>query len=230
MTPPVLTAYDWVPDFARGLVRDLPVRWALEETGRAYQVRHLPQGSQKEPGHRALQPFGQVPTFEDGDLVLFESGAIVLHIAQGSDGLLPAEPAARARAIQWMFAALNSVELPIDDLGIASLFERDMPWAQARLPVVRARVCDRLGDLAARLGDATWLDGNFSAGDLMMVCVLRQLHGSGLLEAQPALAAYVARGEARPAFGRALDAQLKGFTGSPPSESAAMLEMQGEDA
>ncbi|MFV1920437.1 glutathione S-transferase family protein [Sphingomonas sp. MJ1 (PH-R8)] len=229
MTPPVITAYDWVPDFARGLVRDLPVRWALEETGRPYTVRYLPQGSQKESAHRALQPFGQVPTYEDGDLVLFESGAIVLHIAESGSGLLPADPAPRARAIQWMFAALNSVELPIADFGMASLFERDMPWAKDRLPVVRARVQDRLGDLATRLGEATWLDGDFSAGDLMMVCTLRQLRGSGLVEAHPALAAYVARGEARPAFGRALDAQQKGFTGQPP-QSAAMLAMQGEDA
>ncbi|MCC2977938.1 glutathione S-transferase family protein [Sphingomonas sp. PL-96] len=229
MTPPVITAYDWVPDFARGLVRDLPVRWALEETGQPYTVRYLPQGSQKDPAHRALQPFGQVPTYQDGDLVLFESGAIVLHIAESGSGLLPADPAGRARAVQWMFAALNSVELPIAGFGMASLFERDMPWAKDRLPIVRARVQDRLDDLAARLGEAAWLDGDFSAGDLMMVCTLRQLRGSGLVEAYPALAAYVARGQARPAFGRALDAQRKGFTGQPP-HSAAMLAMQGEDA
>jgi glutathione S-transferase len=226
MTPPVLTAYDWVPDPARGLVRDLPVRWVLEEAGRAYTVRALPQGRQKRAAHRALQPFGQVPTFEDGDLVLFESGAIVLHIAQSSDGLLPIEPTARARAIQWMFAALNSVEPPIADFGMASLFERDKPWCQERLPLVRDRVAARLDDLAARLGDADWLDGGFTAGDLMMVCALRPLRGSGLLEAQPTLAAYVARGEARSAFQRALDAQLKGFTGNPPPGWTAMLETQ----
>jgi glutathione S-transferase len=230
MTPPVLTAYDWVPDFARGLVRDLPVRWALEEAGRAYTVRALPQGSQKGSTHRALQPFGQVPTYQEGDLVLFESGAIVLHIAQSADRLLPVEPTTRARAIQWMFAALNSVELPIADFGTASFFERDASWSQERLPLVRDRVAARLDDLATRLADAEWLDGSFTAGDLMMVCVLRPLRGSGLLEAQPALAAYVARGEARPAFKRALDAQMQGFTGSPPTGWTAMLQTQGEDA
>lgn len=229
MTPPVITAYDWVPDSARGMVRDLPVRWALEETGRRYTVRPLTQGSQKGAGHRALQPFGQIPTYEDGDLVLFESGAIVLHIAETGEGLLPADPSARARAIQWMFAALNSVELPITAFGMAAVFERDRPWAEDRLPVVRARVHDRLADLAARLGDAPWLDGSFSVGDLMMVCTLRPLHGSGLIEEHPTLAAYVARGEARPAFRRALDAQLQGFTGHPP-DPAALLQMQGEDA
>jgi glutathione S-transferase len=229
---PVITAYDWVPDFARGRVRDLPVRWALEETGRSYSVRYLAQGSQKAPSHRALQPFSQVPTYQDGDLALFESGAIVLHIAETGDGLLPPEQPARARAIMWMFAALNTVEIPISDYGTTALFERDKPWSGARLEGACKRVRERLGDLAARLGDAEWLDGAFSAGDLMMVCTLRQLGGTGLIEEHPALAAYVARGEARPAFQRALDAHLQGFTGSPPPGFVEWLkkQRQGEDA
>jgi glutathione S-transferase len=227
-----ITAYDWVPDFARGLVRDLRVRWALEEVGRPYAVRYLPQGSQKGPEHRTLQPFGQVPTYEDGELVLFESGAIVLHIAEGGEGLLPTAPAPRARAIEWMFAALNTVEPPISDYATTALFERGTPWWRQRLPVVSERVSGRLRALAARLGDAEWLDGSFSAGDLMMVSVLRQLRGTGLVDAHPTLAAYVARGEARPAFQRALEAQMQGFTGSPPPGFAAWLEKQtqGEDA
>ena len=229
---PVITAYDWVPDMARGMVRDLPVRWALEEAGRPYTVRFLPQGSQREPAHRALQPFGQVPTYEDGEVALFESGAIVLHIAESTDTLLPADPTGRARAISWMFAAANSIDPLIRDYGNTAVFEQGKPWAKARLEIVCENARTRLRDLAARLGDAEWLDGGFSAGDLMMVCTLRQLGGTGLIEEHPALAAYVARGEARPAFRRALDAQLQGFTGSPPPEFAAWLEKQrqGEDA
>lgn len=230
MTRPVITAYDWVPDFARGQVRDLRVRWALEEVGQPYDVRALPQGSQKAAPHRALQPFGQVPTYQHGELVLFESGAIVLHIAEAGQGLLPGDPAGRARAIEWMFAALNTVEPPILDYAIASVFEGGEPWSPPRLPAVVARIDERLGELAARLGGAEWLDGAFSAGDLMMVCVLRQLHGSGRIEAHPSLAAYVARGEARPAFQRALDAQLQGFTGSPPPGFAAWLEKRKQGA
>ena len=213
-----ITAFDWVPDFARGLVRDLRVRWALEEVGQPYDVRYLSLGTHKEPAHRALQPFGQVPTYEEGDLVLFESGAIVLHIAERHDGLLPDDTAARARAIAWLFAALNTVEPPISDRVTATLFERDQPWSKTRLPGVEERVRGRLGELSDRLGKSDWLDGGFSAGDLMMVAVLRVLRGSDIVDEYPNLAAYVARGEARPAFKSALDAQMAGFTGEPPAD------------
>ncbi|GGB27864.1 glutathione S-transferase [Sphingomonas metalli] len=215
----VITAFDWVPPFARGQVRDLRVRWALEEAGQPYDVRYLAQGEQKADGHRALQPFGQVPTYEEDGLVLFESGAIVWHIAERHPGtLLPEDTAARARAIEWMFAALNSVEPPLMDRSIATIFERDRPWSAPRLPAIEQRATARLADLSQRLGERTWLDGEaFTAGDLLMISVLRIAAGSGLVEAHPNLAAYVARGEARPAFGRALAAQLAGFTGEPPA-------------
>lgn len=224
MTTPTITAYDWVPDFARGQVRDLRVRWALEEVGRPYQVRYLNQGSQKAPPHRAIQPFGQVPTFEDGDLTLFESGAIVLHVAGGHPGLMPSDPTARARAIEWAFAALNTVEPPIMDHAIATLFEADKPWSKPRLPAVKARIDERLGELSDRLGNRDWLDGNFTAGDLLMIAVLRILNGTDMLHSYPNLAAYVARGEARPAFRKALADQMAGFTGSPPPQIVAWLE------
>ena len=217
MTKPVITAYDWVPWFARGQVRDLRVRWALEEVGQAYDVRYLPQGTQKAPPHRAIQPFGQVPTFEQDGLELFESGAIVQHIAEVHGGLLPADPAGRARAIEWMFAALNTVEPPISDYAIATLFEAEEDWSKPRLPAVIGRIEERLDELARRLGENDWLDGSFSAGDLLMVAVLRSLGGTPMLTAREGLSAYVARGEARPAFQRALAAQLAGFTGSPPA-------------
>ncbi|TCP37096.1 glutathione S-transferase family protein [Sphingomonas sp. BK235] len=213
---PVITAFDWVPDFARGQVRDLRVRWALEEVGQPYRVRYLAQGEQKAPPHRARQPFGQVPTYEEGELVLYESGAIVLHLADSRDGLLPDDRLGRARATEWAFAALNTVEPPIMDHAIATLFEADQPWSKPRLPAVEARIAERLGEVAARLGEREWYDGAFSAGDLLMVAVLRILRDHPLLAAQPTLAAYVARGEARPAFRRALADQLAGFTGSPP--------------
>ena len=211
-----ITAFDWVPDFAKGHVRDLRVRWALEEVGRPYAVRYLSQGEQKAPPHRALQPFGQVPTLEDGGLVLFESGAIVLHIAESGGGLLPADPHGRARAVEWMFAALNTVEPPITDRAIATLFEADQPWSAPRLPAIDDRIRQRLQEVADRLGDRDWFDGAFSAGDLLMVAVLRMLDGEPLLAEHPGLIAYVGRGQARPAFQRALDAQLKGFTAPPP--------------
>ena len=216
MPKPVITAYDWVPWFARGQVRDLRVRWALEEAGQAYDVRYLPQGCQKEPPHRALQPFGQVPTFEADGLALFESGAIVLHIADSWGVLLPADPGGRARAVEWAFAALNTVEPPLMDYAIATLFEDDKPWSAPRLPSVIARIEERLDELAARLGEKEWLDGAFSAGDLLMVAVLRMLKGTPMAGRHDNLDTYVARGEARPAFQRALAAQLAGFTGSPP--------------
>lgn len=214
---PVITAFDWVPSFAQGQVRDLRVRWALEEVGQPYDVQRLAQGEQKGDDHRARQPFGQVPTYEDDEVTLFESGAIVLHIADAYPGLLPTERAGRARAIEWMFAALNTVEPPIMDHAIATLFERDQPWSAPRLPGICARIDQRLAELSRRLGDAAWLDQDFTAGDLLMVSVLRIVAEDGLLAPYPNLAAYVARGEARPAFARALAAQLADFTGTPPA-------------
>jgi glutathione S-transferase len=209
---PTITAFKQSPDRGRGLARDMHVRWALEEVGQPYDVRLVSFAEMKEPAHRALHPFGQIPTYEDGDLALFESGAIVLHIAQGHAGLLPQDAHARARAISWMFAAVSTMEPPILDRTTALLVERDKPWSEQRLPLVEDRIRSRLGDLSHRLGDADWLDGAFSAGDLLMVEVLRRLASSGLLAEYPNLAAYVARGEARPAFRRAFDAQLAVFT------------------
>lgn len=211
---PILTAFESSPDRGKGLARDMRVRWALEEVGQPYQVRLLSFGAMKEAAHRARHPFGQIPTYEEGDLVLFESGAIVLHVAQRHAGLLPADANARARAIAWMFAALNTVEASILDLQTAMFMERDQPWTEARLPLIKDRIRGRLRDLSARLGDADWLDGAFSAGDLMMIGVLLRLKASGLLDEFPNLAGYVARGEARPAFQRAFAAQLAVFTAS----------------
>lgn len=231
MTTPIITAFDWVPDFARGQVRDLRVRWALEEVGRRYEVRYLSQGEQKETPHRGRQPFGQVPTYEEGDLVLFESGAIVLHIAETHDGLLPRSRDGRARAIEWMFAALNTVEPPIMDHAICTLFERGKPWSQPRLPAVEARIDERLAELSAGLGARTWLDGDtFTAGDLLMVAVLRIVAGDGFLDKHRNLRDYVARGEARPAFRRALADQMAGFNGVAPPGFAEWLKSMGEAA
>ena len=209
---PTITAFKQSPDRGRGLARDMHVRWALEEVGQAYDVRLVTFAEMKAPTHLARHPFGQIPTYEDGDLVLFESGSIVLHIAQTHAGLLPDGADARARAVSWMFAALSTMEPPILDLQNAKILEQDKPWSQARLPLVEDRIRTRLGELSDRLGDADWLDGPFSAGDLLMVEVLRRLKSSGLLDEYPNLAAYVARGEARPAFRRAFDAQLAVFT------------------
>jgi len=206
-----ITAFESSPDRGQGQARDMRVRWALEEVGQPYDVRLVSFAAMKQPAHLALHPFGQIPTFEDGDLALFESGAIVLHLAERHGGLLPLEANARSRAITWMFAALNTLEPPIVELGMAMLFERDKSWHEARLPMLQDRVRVRLGELSRRLGDADWLDGAFSAGDLMMVTVLRRLNASGLLDEYPDVAAYVARGEARPAFRRAFDAQLAVF-------------------
>ena len=203
-----ITAFEKSPDGGKGLARDTRVRWALEEVGEPYTVRLLSFAAMKEPAHLARHPFGQIPTYEEGDLVLFETGAIVLHIAQRHAGLLPDDADARARAIAWMFAAVNTVEPPILDLVNARLFERDKPWGEARLPLVEGRVRGRLKQLSARLKDAQWLDGAFSAGDLMMASVLLRLRASGILDEFPNLAAYVARGEARPAYKRAFAAQL----------------------
>jgi len=204
----VITAFERSPDGGKGLARDTRVRWALEEVGQPYDVRLVSFRAMKEPAHLALHPFGQIPTYEEGDLALFESGSIVFHIADRYAGLLPVDSAARARAITWMFAALSTVEPPILDLTIAKIVEADKPWAKERLPLVEERIRDRLKQLSARLGDAEWLDGAFSAGDLMMVSVLLRLRRSGILDEYPNLAAYVARGEARPAYKRAFDAQL----------------------
>jgi glutathione S-transferase len=203
----VITAFERSPDGGKGLARDTRVRWALEEVGQPYEVRLVSFRAKKEPAHLRLHPFGLIPTYEEGDLVLFESGAIVFHIAEHHAGLLPDDANARARAITWMFAALSTVEPPILELVTVKFAEGDKPWAEARLPLVKDRIRDRLVQLSARLGDADWLDGDFSAGDLMMVSVLLRLRPSGLLDEFPNLAAHVARGEARPAYERAFAAQ-----------------------
>ena len=203
-----ITAFERSPDRGKGLARDTRVRWALEEVGQPCEVRLLSFAAIKEPAHLALHPFGQIPTYEEGELTLFESGAIVLHIAQRHAGLLPDDANLRARAIAWMFAAVNTVEPPILELATARLLERDEPWHEQRLPLVEDRVRDRLKPLSARMGDGDWLEGAFSAGDLMMVSVLLRLRPSGILDEFPTLAAYVARGEARPAYKRAFAAQL----------------------
>jgi glutathione S-transferase len=208
---PTITAFKTSPDRGRGLARDMSVRWALEEVGQPYDVRLVTFAEMKEPAHRAIQPFGQIPTYEDGDLTLFESGAIVLHIAENHPGLLPDDPSARARAIAWMFAALVTMQPPIVEHGMTSLFERDKPWFEDRLPGLEQQVRVRLGDLSNRLGEAEWLDGAFSVGDIAMVTVLRRLGSSGLVQNYPNLASYLARAEARPAFKRAFDAQLAVF-------------------
>ncbi|HEY6644285.1 glutathione S-transferase family protein [Povalibacter sp.] len=215
--PPTITAFERSPDRGRGMARDMRVRWALEEVGQPYDVRLVSFSEMKESAHRRLHPFGQIPTYEDGDLTLFESGAIVLHIAEHHAGLLPDEVNARARAIAWMFAALNTVEPPIVERSMAMLLERDKSWHEERLRFLDDRVRVRLGELSSRLGDADWLDGEFSAGDLLMVTVLRRAPASGGLEKYSNLCAYVARGEARPAYKRAFDAQLAVFTGQPPT-------------
>ena len=210
-----ITAFERSPDGGKGLARDTRVRWALEEVSQRYAVRLVSFRALKEPGHRALHPFGQIPTYEEGDLVLFETGAIVLHVAERHAGLLPDDAHARARAITWMFAALNTVEPPILELANARLLEGDEPWYEERLPLVEDRVRNGLAQLSARLDDADWLDGAFSVGDLMMVSVLLRLRSSGILDEYPNLVAYVARGEARPAYERAFAAQLAVNTGKP---------------
>ncbi|MBB4428240.1 glutathione S-transferase [Bradyrhizobium sp. CIR48] len=215
--PPTITAFENSPDRGRGQARDMRVRWAFEEVGQPYDVHLVSFAAMKEPAHRALHPFGQIPTYEDGNLSLFESGAIVLHIAERHDGLLPKDPNARARAIAWMFAALSTVEPPIVELTMAMLFERDKSWYAERLPMLQQRVRIRLGELSRHISGADRLDGAFSAGDLMMVTVLRRLNTSGLLDEYPDIAAYVARGEARPAFKRAFDAQLAVFNAASQS-------------
>ena len=207
----IITAFESSPDEGQGLARDMRVRWALEEVDQAYEVRLVSFKAMKESAHRRLQPFGQIPTYEEGDLVLFESGAIIFHIAECHTGLLPDDANARARAITWMFAALNTVEPPIVEREQVPYQEGDKPWYEKRLPLIEARVRARLDDLSTRLGDADWLDGGFSAADLLMVLVLRRLEGTGILEEYKNLAIYVARGEARPAYKRAFAAQFAVF-------------------
>ena len=209
---PMITAFERSPDRGRGLARDMRVRWAFEEVGQPYDVRLVSFAEMKEPAHRMLHPFGQIPTYEEGDLSLFESGAIVSHIAQRHAGLLPDDANARSRAVAWMFAALNTLEPPIVEREMARLLERDKSWYEERLALLEDRVRVRLGELSNRLRDADWLDGAFSAGDLLMVTVLRRLSSWSELANYPNLPAYVARGEARPAYQRAFDAQLAVFT------------------
>src|SRR5499427_2517607 len=212
-----ITAFERSPDGGKGLARDTRVRWALEEVGRPYKVRLVSFRAMKQPAHLALHPFAQIPTYEDGDLTLFETGAIVFHITEHHAGLMPDDAKARARAMTWMFAALNTVEPPILERETARLLEGDKTWYGERLPLIEDRVRDRLDQLSGRLGDADWLDGVFSAGDLMMLSVLLRLKSSGILDEYPNLAAYVARGEARPAYKRAFAAQLAINTGKPPA-------------
>lgn len=211
---PTITAFATSPDRGAGLSRDMRVRWAFEEVGQPYDVRLVSFKQMKEPAHLALQPFGQIPTYEDGDLVLFETGSIILHIAENHPGLLPTDANARARAISWIFAAIGTVEPPILELQTARFAEGQESWAEQRMPLVKDRIRVRLAELARRLGDSAWLDGAFSAADIMMVHVLLRVKPSGLLDEFANLAAYCARAQARPAYQRAFEAQLAVFTGS----------------
>jgi len=211
---PILTVFADSPDQGQGQARDMPVRWAFEEVGEDYDVRPVPWKQFKEPAHRSRNPFGQIPTLEEGGLTLFESGSIVLHIAECGQGLLPADPDARARAITWMFAAVTTIQMPIVDREVVEYLEGDKPWADERMAMVDDRIRGRFGELAAHLGAADWLDGAFSAGDLLMVTVLRRLEGSDLLKEFPTLCAYVERGKDRPAFKRAFAGQKAVFAAS----------------
>lgn len=212
-----LTAFKWVPPFAQGLVRDLPVRWALEEAGLIYEEKLLAVGDHKLPAHRALQPFGQVPVYEEDGLTLFESGSIVMHIAQRCTTLLPAAPAARARVLTWMFAALNSVEQHLQNLTSIDLFFANEEWGRQRRPSAEAMAQSRLDELAAVLADRDYLEREFTAADLLMTTTLRILRHTDLVKRMPILAAYQARCEARPAFQRALAAQLAPFAKHAPA-------------
>lgn len=207
-----ISAFRWVPDFARGQVRDLRVRWALEEAGLPYRTRLLEQGDQDKPDYRALQPFGQVPIFEEDGLNLFESGAIVLYIGERSETLLPKDPGARARATQWLVAALNSIEPFVMNVALIDLFYVKEEWAKLRRPGAVEFVRRRLSALSNVLGEASYLDGDrFTAGDLMMTTVLRILRHTDIVTSDRRLAAYIERCTTRPAFKRALDAQLGDF-------------------
>lgn len=207
-----ITAFERSPDGGKGLARDTRVRWALEEVGQPYEVRYVSFQAMKEPAHLAIQPFGQIPTYEDGDLTLFETGSIVFHIAEQHAGLLPKDGNARSRAITWMFSAVNTIEPPILELVNTKFSEGDKPWSQERIPLVAERIRNRLKQLSTYMGNNEWLDGAFSVGDLMMVSVLLRLKASGILDEFPNLSAYVARGEARPAYKRAFEAQYAAFT------------------
>ncbi|MPZ12106.1 MAG: glutathione S-transferase family protein [Kiloniellaceae bacterium] len=215
-----ISAFTWVPDFAKGLVRDLRVRWALEEAGLSYRERLLDARQERPEDYFQEQPFGQVPIYRDGGIHMFESGAIVLHIAESSEVLMPRDPVGRARATTWVLAALNSVEPRITELANIDLFNADADWARARRPEVERKVRERLGRLAAWLGDKDHLEGRFTAGDLMMATVLRNLRQTDLVAEQANLAAYVARCEARPAFQQALAAQLAPFEKHQPADAA----------
>jgi glutathione S-transferase len=211
MPQPTITAFENSPDRGRGLARDMRVRWALEEVGQPYDVRLLSFAAMKEPAHLALSPFGQIPTYEEGDLALFETGAIILHLAERHAGLLPKDANARARAISWMFAAVNTVEPPVFERSLVTIIEKDKPWYEARLPMLDNAVRKRLGELSRRLGESEWLDGDFSAGDLMMTTVLMRAKATGLLDEFPNLVAYLARAQSRPAYQRAFAAQFEVF-------------------
>ncbi|MEH6421217.1 glutathione S-transferase family protein [Pseudomonas sp. CGJS7] len=217
---PTITAFETSPDRGKGLARDVRVRWALEELGLAYEVRTLSFAEMKQPEHLALHPFGQIPTYEQGDLGLFESGAILLHLAERHPGLLPDDANARIRAIAWMFAALNTVEPPIVERSMAWVLEREQSWYAQRMTMLDERVRRRLSQLSARLGDADWLDGDFSVGDLLMVSVLLRLQSSNIVDEYPNLADYVARATARPAYRRAFDAQLAVFLKAQAAEES----------
>jgi len=204
---PTISAFKSSPDKGRGLARDMRIRWALEELGLEYDVELFTFKELKEPAYLKYQPFGQIPFYREGDLVLFESGSIILYLAERHAGLLPKDPNAKARAITWMFAALNTVEPPIVDRSLFVILEKEKPWYHERLPMLDERVTQRLKELSARLGNQEWLDGDFSAGDLLMVTVLRRAESSGLLMKYPNIEAYIARAEARPAYKTAFAAQ-----------------------
>lgn len=211
-----ISAYNWVPDFAKGLVRDLRVRWALEEAGLPYKVELINHREKNSESYRARQPFGQVPVYQEGDLTLFESGSIVLHIAGKTEVLLPREDPARARAVMWIFAALNSVEPSFEGLAQCRVFSAGEPWTKEALPVFERQVKKRLTDIEQYLTGREWLEDRFTAGDLMMTTVLRRLSQNPLIGEHPTLRDYVARAEARPAFARAFQAHMADFTGAPP--------------
>lgn len=216
-----LYAFKWVPDFAKGLVRDLRVRWALEEAGIPYKVQLIGLEDQDTPEYRSLQPWGQVPVIEDDDLVLFESAAIVQYIAAKSETLSPRDPAGHAKVAQWLFAAMNSVEPEVSNLAEIDLFYADQDWAKARRPGQEALTRAKLASLAKRLKGREWLDDRFTVADLLMVSVLRNLRHTDIVTADPVLGPYVARGEARPAFHRALAAQLAAFKENEPEMTPA---------
>lgn len=205
---PTITAFKNSPDRGRGLARDMRVRWALEEVGQAYDVKLFTFEELKQTPYKNLQPFGQIPSYQEGDFILFESGAIVQYIAEKHSGLLPTETKARARAIMWMFSALNTMEPPVFELSLFLIVEKEKPWFKDRLPMLEERIHVRMKDFVASLGDKDWLDGEFNAGDLLMVTVLRRLEGKGILERYPTIQAYISRAEARPAYQRAFAAQL----------------------